>query len=148
MMICNRHHSHFNHLQWKPPPLNATENGIYHNIFSLHPKIKKAHFFSYFSAIYQSELFWFELPIFGDISRRDLCLFSNIMGLNGALNVVLTAPKNTSKKSQQQCLYLEIMTLLLKIIHRPYCETFYAVQKVVPVSKKVVPGVQMYVLGL
>ena len=30
---------------------------------------------------------------FGDIGRRDFCLLSNIMGLNGALNVVLTAPK-------------------------------------------------------
>ena len=36
--------------------------------------------------------------VFGDISRRDFCLLSNIMGLNGALNVVLTAPKNTFEK--------------------------------------------------
>ena len=33
----------------------------------------------------------------------------------------------------------EIMTVLLKIIHRPCCEMFYVVKKVVPVSKKVVP---------
>ena len=38
------------------------------------------------SAISQSNLF-----CFGDISRRDLCLSSNIMGLN----VLLTVPKNT-----------------------------------------------------
>ena len=35
------------------------------------------------SAIYQSKLFWCELSSFGDISRRDFCLLSNIMGLNG-----------------------------------------------------------------
>ena len=29
---------------------------------------------------------------------RDFCLLSNIMGLNGALNVVLTTPKYTSEK--------------------------------------------------
>ena len=46
-------------------------------------------------AIYQSRQFWCELPSFGDISHRDLCFLSNIMGLNGALNVV---PKNTFEK--------------------------------------------------
>ena len=35
---------------------------------------------------------------FGDIGRRDFCLLSNIMALNGALNVVLTAPENTFEK--------------------------------------------------
>ena len=45
------------------------------------------------SAIYQSKLFWSELPIFGAISP-----FSNTMGLNGSLNVVLTAPKNIFEK--------------------------------------------------
>ena len=55
----------------------------------------KIHIFSLtFTAIHQSKLFWCELPSFGDIGRRDFCLLSNIMGLNGALNVVLTAPKN------------------------------------------------------
>ena len=34
----------------------------------------------------------------GDIDHRDFCLLSNIMGLNGALNVVLTGPKTTFKK--------------------------------------------------
>ena len=56
---------------------------------------------------------------FGDISRRDLCLLSSIMGLNVALNVVLKALKNTFEKCQHQCLFPEIMTLLLKIIHNP-----------------------------
>ena len=32
-----------------------------------------------------------ELSSFGDVGRRDSCLFSNIMGLNGSLNVVLTS---------------------------------------------------------
>ena len=41
-----------------------------------------------------------ELSNFGDIGRRDFCLLSNIMGLNGALNVVLTAPKYIRKTQQ------------------------------------------------
>ena len=40
------------------------------------------------SAVYQSTYFWCESPSFGDISRRDFCLLANVMGLNGALNVV------------------------------------------------------------
>ena len=44
-------------------------------------------------AIYPSKLFWCELPSFGDSGNRDFCLFSNIMEVNGALIVVLTAPK-------------------------------------------------------
>ena len=36
-------------------------------------------------AIYQSRLFWCELSCFGDIDCKDFCLFSNIIGLNGAL---------------------------------------------------------------
>ena len=42
------------------------------------------------SAVCQSKLFWCELPTFGDIGHGDFCLLSNIMGLNGALLVVLT----------------------------------------------------------
>ena len=34
-----------------------------------------------------------ELSSFGDIGRLDLCLLSNIMGPNGALNVELTVPQ-------------------------------------------------------
>ena len=34
--------------------------------------------------------FWCQLPSFGD---RDFCLLSNIVGLSGALNVVLTEPQ-------------------------------------------------------
>ena len=44
-------------------------------------------------AIYQSRLFWYELPRFGDIGCRDFCLFSNIMGVIGAINVVLKVPQ-------------------------------------------------------
>ena len=53
-----------------------------------------------------------------------LCIkdFSNIMGLNAAVTVVLTAPKYIWKRC-----------------HRPCCEQFYVSKKVVPVSKKVVP---------
>ena len=43
------------------------------------------------SAFYQSRLLWCELSSFGDISHRDFS-FSNIMGLNGGLNVGHTAP--------------------------------------------------------
>ena len=46
----------------------------------------KIHIFPLFCrAIYQSRLLWCELSSFGDIGRRDFCLLSNIMGLNGAL---------------------------------------------------------------
>ena len=51
------------------------------------------------------------------------------------LNVVLTAQKIHFKTHQY---FTEIMTLLLKIIHKPCCEMFYVGKKVVPVSKKVV----------
>ena len=47
-------------------------------------------------AIYQSRLFWCELPSFGNIIRRDFCLLSNT---SVALNVVLTAPKIHFKNS-------------------------------------------------
>ena len=66
------------------------------------------------SAIYQSRSFWCELPSFGGISCRDFCLLSNIMGLNGALNVVLTVPKNIFEKLNSNV-------------------------SLVPISKKVVP---------
>ena len=45
------------------------------------------------SAVYQSRLFWCELPSVGDIGRRDVCLLSNIMELDGTRLVVLTEPK-------------------------------------------------------
>ena len=35
-----------------------------------------------------------ELSTSGDISRRDFCLLSNIMGLNGVQLVVLTDPRD------------------------------------------------------
>ena len=50
------------------------------------------------SATYPSIFFWCELHSFGDTGRRDFCLLSSIMGLNGALLVVLTAPKNIFQK--------------------------------------------------
>ena len=59
----------FDHLQ---PQLNGT----------VHPKIKNTDFSSC-SVIYQSRLFWCELPSFGDIGHRDF-------RVHGALNV---APK-------------------------------------------------------
>ena len=49
-------------------------------------------------AIYQSRLFWCELPDFGDIGRRDFCLFLSIIGVNGALLVVVTVPQNICEK--------------------------------------------------
>ena len=49
----------------------------------------------------------FELSSFGDISRRNFCLLSNIMELNGA-----HSPKKIFCKSQQQCRFSEIMTSL------------------------------------
>ena len=58
----------------------------------VHPKSKIHVFPLTCSAIYQSRMFWCELPSFEDIVCRDFCLLSNIMGLNGARNVVLTVP--------------------------------------------------------
>ena len=58
------------------------------------PKSKIHIFPLTFSAVYQSKLFWCELPSFGDIRCRDFCFLSGIMEVNGALNVVLTASKN------------------------------------------------------
>ena len=67
---------------------------VIHNLFkgTVHPK---THIFPLtFSTVNQSRLFWCDLPRSGDI-----CLFSNIMGLSCALNLELTAPKNTFKNS-------------------------------------------------
>ena len=58
-----------------------------------HHKIKKYLFSLTFNGIYQSKLFCCALPSFGDVSCRDFRLLSNIMGLNGARNVVFTAPQ-------------------------------------------------------
>ena len=66
-------------------------------------------------ASYQSRQFRCELSSLGDISRRYFCLLSNILKLNGALNVVLT-----EKKVYLKC----------KIIHS--CEQFHLSKKVVP----------------
>ena len=57
------------------------------------------------SAISQSRLFWCELPSFGEISCRDFCLLSDIMGLNGALNVVVTVPQSTFESSSVLSLF-------------------------------------------
>ena len=56
---------------------------------TVHPKIKNTLFFLTCSAVYQSKLFRYELSSFGDIDCREFCLLSNIMEINGALNVVL-----------------------------------------------------------
>lgn len=45
------------------------------------------------SAIYQSRLFWCELPNVRDISCRDVCLLWNIVELDGTQLVVLKVPK-------------------------------------------------------
>ena len=59
------------------------------------PKSKMHIFPLTYRAIYQTKLFWCELPSFGDVG----CLFSNIMKLNGALNVMLTVPKKYISKN-------------------------------------------------
>ena len=56
-------------------------------------------------AVYQSRQFWCELSSLGDISHRNFCLLSNIMGLNGALLVVLTEKKIHLKNSTAMSLY-------------------------------------------
>ena len=47
----------------------------------------------------------FLLPSLGDIGRRDFCLLSDIMGLNGALNVVVTVPQSTFESSSVLSLF-------------------------------------------
>ena len=42
------------------------------------------------------------------------------MAFNGALNVLLTVPKNAF-----ECFFPEIITQLHKIIHSPCCEQFH-----------------------
>ena len=58
---------------------------------TVHPKIKSIYCIYYFplsfSAIYLSRLFWCELEISD--------FFSNVKGVNGALNVVVNAKKKT-----------------------------------------------------
>ena len=53
------------------------------------PKTKRHIFPLTCSVFYQSREFWCELSSLGDISRRDFCLLCIIIGLNGALLVVL-----------------------------------------------------------
>ena len=76
---------------------------------TVHPKIKNA----YFSFYIQWHL---SVQIVSEISAAEI-FASNIMGVNGALNVVLS-PKNTFENST-------VMTLLHKIIHRPCCEQLH-----------------------
>ncbi|MDF4377384.1 hypothetical protein P3378_24580, partial [Vibrio parahaemolyticus] len=79
------------------------------------------------SAFYQYRLFWCELLSVGDIGCRDVCLLLNIMELDGTQLVMLKVAQNTfeQQQHQQQCVFPEIMTWLLKIIHRPCCEQFH-----------------------
>ena len=67
----------------------------------------------------------FKIQRFGDIDYRDACLLSKIKEINGTRLLVLKAPKIYIWKIQNQCLFLEIMTQLLKIIHRPCWEQFH-----------------------
>ena len=55
--------------------------------------------------------------------ENGVCLLLNIMELNGICGAQSTK-KHTFEKAQKQCLFPKIMTLLLKIIHRPCCEQF------------------------
>ena len=59
------------------------------------------------------------LPSFGDIGRRDFCLISNIMGLNGGC---YSPSKNTFEKLNNN---VSFQKSLLKIIHRPCCGQFH-----------------------
>ena len=89
------------------------------------PKSKIYIFLLSCSVIYSSRLFWCELPSFGNISRKDLYIFMNIMVLYGVQLAMLKAPKKKNiLKTQQQYLFLEIMTRLLNIINRHCCEQF------------------------
>ena len=56
------------------------------------PKSKVHIFPLTLSVIYQSTLFWCELPSFGDIGRGALCLLPNTMAVNGAVTTTTRAP--------------------------------------------------------
>ena len=87
--ITKRSRRHFNLI------FSSTYLWIYHKVSTdicflkgrFTPKSKIHIFPLTCSAIYKSREFWCELPSFGDFGRRDFCLFSNIMGLNGALSL-------------------------------------------------------------
>ena len=64
------------------------------------------------SAVYPSRLFWCELPNFGDIARREVGLFLNIMELDGTRLVAHTATKTKSSSG------------LRNEIHTLCCERF------------------------
>ena len=66
------------------------------------------------TAVHPSILFQCELQSFGAISHRDVCLLLNIMELDGTQFVVLSAPKKYILKHQQQFVFPEIMTQLLR----------------------------------
>lgn len=83
------------------------------------------------SAVYPSTSFWCKLPSLADISCPFVCLVSFKMEQDGARLVALKATKNIyikkkkRKISQQRCLFPEITSRLLKIIHRARCEQFH-----------------------
>lgn len=58
-----------------------------------------------YSAVYPSLLFWHVVQSLGDISRRDVCLFSNIIELDGTSPVVLKAPKIHTNNATSVSLY-------------------------------------------
>ena len=67
---------------------------------AVHPKIKNIFFLSV-QIFINPDSFGLSCLVL-EISSIEISAFSlNIMGLNGALNVVLTASKNTFKKNQQ-----------------------------------------------
>lgn len=70
------------------------------------------------SATHPSRLVWCELPNFGDVSHREVCHLIIIVELDITRLVVLKAAKEYVWKTWQQSLWPEIMTCLIKIIHR------------------------------
>ena len=56
---------------------------------------------------------------------RDFCSLSSITGTRSHSQGAKKKKKKTFEKPQQQCLFSEIMTQLLKIIHKSCCEQFY-----------------------
>ena len=59
----------------KPPDPTETHGHMYEFKGSVHPKIINILYIFHLtcSDIYQSKLFWCELPSFGDISRKKMC---------------------------------------------------------------------------
>ena len=85
-----------------PPSFPSDQDEVIKGI--VHPKSMKTFFFFFVfpcSAFDLSRLFWCELPSFGDIGVRGVCLLLNITELDGTRLVVLKALRKIRLRSSK-----------------------------------------------